>query len=186
MEHPFQRIEPGRRARLWRWITAATVLNMVVLNFIGAYLQTDAAPAQIVSYEFARTPERAAAIIDSWEPVRGYAFASLAFDMSFPILYACAIALAAVWTGDVLSRRRWPGARFAAPLAWGQFLAAFLDYIENLALFVMLLQETPTQPWPPIAYWCAAVKFLLVILGLVYALYGLGVRLVVRPNEVLA
>ena len=184
MHHPFEAVDRKRRARWWRWITAATLLNTVVLSSIGSHLKTCAAPSQIVSYELAGTPEKAQAILDSWHNVLQYAYASLLVDFPYLILYSTAIGLACIWAGVILGERHWPGAALAIPLAWGQWLAAVLDATENASLLVMLGPAGPTQPWPAIAYWCAATKFLLVILGLLYAAYGLAVRIVARRKVV--
>ena len=43
-------------------------------------------------------------------------------------------------------------------MAPGQWPAALLD--------------APAAPWPQVAWWCAAVKFTLVLLGLAYAAWG--------------
>ena len=66
-------------------------------------------------------------------------------------------------------------------LAWGQWLAALLDAIENGALLTMLL-DVPAQPWPVVAWWCAIAKFALVLLGLLFVLVG-GVSLVVTSKR---
>jgi hypothetical protein len=55
--------------------------------------------------------------------------------------------------------------------AWGAWLAAVLDGVENLALW-RLLSGSITEPWPGIAWGCALVKFVLVGCGLVYILAG--------------
>ncbi|MEE8390887.1 MAG: hypothetical protein V3S14_08865 [Anaerolineae bacterium] len=62
-------------------------------------------------------------------------------------------------------------ASFGLLLAWGQWLAALLDGVENTALW-NILANGPSTPWPQVAWWCAAVKFTLVILGLIYAISG--------------
>ncbi len=56
-------------------------------------------------------------------------------------------------------------------LGWAQFLAAFLDAIENFALIYLIL-DSQREIWPIIAWWCAMVKFGIVGAGLVYILPG--------------
>jgi len=58
-----------------------------------------------------------------------------------------------------------------ALLAWAQFLAAFLDAIENYALIRVLLGSTENI-WPALARLCAGPKFLIVTLGLLYIICG--------------
>lgn len=68
--------------------------------------------------------------------------------------------------------RAGPGwAALGRRLAWGQGLAALLDWVENIALLVVLL-EAPVAPWPQVAWGCAVPKFGLVALGLCYVAAG--------------
>jgi len=79
----------------------------------------------------------------------------------------------------VIRSRSWPLASLGVVLAWGQWLAAILDAVENLGLTLILFASV-VSPWPEIARWCATLKFALILLGLVYALYGLAVAIVSR------
>ncbi len=56
--------------------------------------------------------------------------------------------------------------------ARGQGAAALLDAVENFALTRMLVDGVAQAPWPALAAGCAAVKFVLVGLGLTFALAG--------------
>ena len=82
-------------------------------------------------------------------------------------VYSTTIALACVWGAAVLSAGRWR--ILGLLLAWGLWLAAIFDAIENSALIVMLF-GTVANPYPQMAYICAICKFSLIILGLVYIL----------------
>jgi hypothetical protein len=87
-----------------------------------------------------------------------------------------------VWAAGALRARRWPLAAVGGTLAWGQWLAAALDAAENTALIILLLRAT-VDPWPRIAWWCAAPKFGLVAAGLLYAVYGAAARLTASPGS---
>ena len=155
---------------------------MVVLQVTGSPLRTEAAPGGIVTYELAGSVQRAQAILDSWHAVRGYAYTNLAADFPFLLLYSTSIGLACLWAGDVFCQRRW--LFLAAPataLALGQWLAAVFDAIENVALLIMLNATSAAGPWPQIAWGFAVPKFVLVALGLLYALLGLCARLFAKP-----
>ena len=102
-------------------------------------------------------------------------------DYVFLLSYSTTIGLACVWTARFLHDRQWSLARIGVPLAWVQWLAAVLDAIENYALITMLFGSV-TSPWPQIAYWCAIIKFALVFLGMVYGIFGLVVRLLVKEK----
>ncbi|MCS7038110.1 MAG: hypothetical protein RMN24_00375 [Anaerolineae bacterium] len=170
MNHPLARLERQQRKRwFWAWLVP-TLLVMLILQIVGGPLQTPAAPRGIVSYEFAGTAERAAAILAGWdERVRVHAAFSLGFDYLFMPLYAMTIALGCLWAAE---RWRWrPLAGLGGVLAWGVWLAAALDAVENLALW-QLLTGAVTDPWPVLAWWSALVKFILIGLGLLYILAG--------------
>lgn len=149
-----------------------TLLIMVVLTWVGEPLTTLVAPNGIVSYEFAGSVSRAGEILNSWgEAGRLHAAFSLGLDFLFIVAYATTIGLACVWAGEILNKRRWPLSGVGLLLAWGVCLAGVLDGIENVSLVVMLLVSV-SSPWPQLAAACAAVKFLLVALALLYAAYG--------------
>jgi hypothetical protein len=49
------------------------------------------------------------------------------------------------------------------------WLAALLDYIENIALTIILLGSYSSW-WPLLAFICATIKFILIIMGIFYVL----------------
>lgn len=170
MNHPLTRLEQQQRQRrFWAWL-APTLFAMLILQIVGQPLQTPAAPRGIVSYEFAGTTEQVAAILAGWdEQARIHAAFSLGFDYLFMPLYAMTIALGCLWAAE---RWRW---RLLAGLgglfAWGAWLAAVFDAVENLALW-QLLTGAVAGFWPVLAWWCALVKFVLIGLGLLYIVAG--------------
>jgi hypothetical protein len=56
-------------------------------------------------------------------------------------------------------------------LAWGQWLAASFDVVENVALLNVLL-GTASRAWPALAFACAAIKFTLIGLAVLYKAAG--------------
>jgi hypothetical protein len=170
-------IAPDRRNRLL-WMSAVlTLVVMFLMNVIGKPLITPAAPLGIVSFEFGGTVQGMQAILDSWDAnARVHAGFSLGFDYVFMLVYAFFISLACLASGERLKRANWPLAGWAAGLGWALWLAAGLDGVENFAL-TKILFGTNTDPWPQVAFYCASLKFLLIILGLIYSLVGLAVKL---------
>jgi hypothetical protein len=149
-----------------------TLLSMAVLSWVGRPLTTSAAPNGIVSYEFAGSVAKANEILNSWgEAGRLHAAFSLGLDYFYIVWYVLSIGLSCRWAGETLGRRGLPLSGLGIPLLWGICLAGALDGIENLALTRMLLIEV-SSPWPQLAEACAAGKFLLIALGLLFALYG--------------
>ncbi len=169
MRHPFETTFTDRRRTIFVLLFILTLIAMAVLNVVDGPLKTTVAPSGIVSFELAGDVLTAQTILDSWDaPARVYAGFSLGFDYLFMLLYSTTIAYACVWVvGGLRERRRFLGLA-GLWLAWGQWLAALLDVVENVALW-RILSQGATPPWPQVAWWCAAVKFTLVILGIAYA-----------------
>ena len=182
MTHPFSSLFSESIKRVFWTLFFITILLMVWLNVVGSPLTTKAAPYGIISYELAGNVPNAVQIIASWDHnAQLHAAFSLGLDYVFLLAYSTTIGLACVWTARILHDRQWPMARIGVPLAWGQWVAAVLDAIENYALIIMLFGSV-TSPWPQIAYWCAIIKFALVFLGMVYAIFGLVVRLLIKEK----
>ena len=170
--HPYQRIPPKHRSAVFLSFLALTLVLMFVLLRIDAPLQTDAAPMGIVSYELAGSVDGAQRILDSWDPTaRLYAAFSLGLDYLYMPAYAIAIGLACAWAAELWSKRLGWLAVVGVGLAWGLMVAALCDAVENVALVTMLLSGV-REPWPAVAFGCAALKFALIGGGLVYALIG--------------
>ena len=160
-----------------------TLLLVVLNNLINAPLVTDAAPYGIISFELAGTSQNALLILESWDgQAREHAAFGLGFDYLFMIAYAMSIGLACVLSAGVLQRRGWPLVGLGLFLAWALWIAALLDAVENIALLSMLFGNI-SEAWPAIAYWCALLKFSLVFAGMVFAFYGLVVRLFIREGS---
>ena len=172
MRHPFESIPPGKRSAIFIPLFVLTIAVMVILNVVGAPLTTEAAPLGIISFEFAGDVSTAQAMLDSWDAqTHVRAGFSLGFDFLFMVLYSCAIACACAWISGGLRDVAAPLATAGLMLAWGQWLAALLDVVENTGLWITL-SNSPSAPWLRVAWWCAAIKFTLVILGLLYTILG--------------
>jgi hypothetical protein len=176
MSHPLESISPATRSRAFIWLLLATVLLFFAFRFIGPD------KPNIVEYELAGSNVKSQAIIDAWSPVdRLHAGFSLGIDYLFMPLYSTTIALALIWAASVLTSKRWRSIGIA--LAWGLWLAAIFDALENLALIKILFDTTAIDPWPQIAATCATIKFTLIVIGLIYAIVGVTARLINRNQS---
>lgn len=167
IRHPFEWLSVSYQLRAFGLLVILTLAVMFALHVSGEPLKTAAAPAGIISYEFAGTLPVAQAMIESWGvTARISAGLNLGFDYLFLALYPLAIGLGCVIVarGGFLST---PGIL----LAWGQLLAGLLDAIENYAL-IQLLLGARDPGLPIIALWCATPKFLIVGVGIAYVLIG--------------
>lgn len=173
MSHPLESISPSTRSRAFIWLLLATALLFFAFRFIGPD------KPNIVEFELAGSSVKSQAIIDAWSPVdRIHAGFSLGIDYLFMPLYSTTIALALIWAAGVLSLKRWRSIGLA--LAWGLWLAAIFDALENLALIKTLFDTTAIDPWPQIAATCATIKFTLIVVGLLYLIAAVIMRLIRR------
>lgn len=179
IKHPFETIRPEKRRGIFLPLLAGTLLLMLVMNGIGAVLNTEPARYGIISFEFAASQAKAQAMIESWGTA-GLVRAAFVqgLDFLFPLVYASALSLGCLMAGDVLAVRKWPLAGAGRTLAWGIWLAAGLDYVENIGLTLLLLGKGG-DVWAMLAAVCAALKFGLIFLGLVYAMNGLTIHLAI-------
>lgn len=166
------RIEPKRRRYVFFILLVVTLIVMVGLQFIGASLQTEAAPSGIISYEFAGTLPAARVMIESWgSESRLSAGLSLGLDYLFLVAYSVTIALGCSIVAGNLHSRFGFLIHLGRFLAGAQFLAATLDALENYALIRVLL-GSKNPVWPQVAYWSAGPKFVIVLLGILYVILG--------------
>lgn len=169
MRHPLDFLSPASRKPLFLSFLALTLILFAVFRVLNAPLITPAAPGGIVTFELAGDINPAARILASWDDTAQLVAAfGLGLDYLFMPAYALALSL-----GILLAASRHPGAfaKLGGWLGWGALAAAFFDAVENFALWRLLWGDFQTV-WPPLAAFCAAVKFALLLLGLAYALVG--------------
>ena len=172
LTHPLNAIPSNKRMRVFIPLLIATLVITFLFRFIG--------PAQpsIVDFELAGSVEKAQAIINAWnqtDQIR--AGFSLGFDYLYMPAYSTTIALACVMAAAGLNKKAWH--TIGLLLAWGLWIAALCDATENLALFTELLGNN-VAPYPQIAQICATIKFGLIVLGLLYVIAGVVVKVLNR------
>ncbi len=178
---PFNRIPESRYCLLYVTLLLLTLVVMFEMSKSGRLLATDEVTVTvlksevrgIVAFELAGNQATAARIIESWRQAGliEAAFSNLRLDYLFLLCYSSCLAVACVLATQWL---RWLGVQTVLAgtlLAWAQFVAAGLDAIENFALLSQL-SGSLWPGWPVIAYWCAAPKFVIVLVGFIYFLAG--------------
>ena len=168
MYHPLSSIH--KKLPVFLALLAATIGISVVFRLVGPL------SPNIVDYELAGSFAKASAIINAWDAQdRIRAGFNLGIDYLYMPVYSTTIAMACVWGSIVLRAKGWRV--IGVLLAWGLWMAAILDAIENFALATMLF-GTVADPYPQIAQVCALCKFGLILLGLAYCALAAVIRIV--------
>ena len=169
MRHPLETIPHEYRKRFFFTFLFLMLVLFTIFRLIDQPLRTPAAPNGIISFELSENVNQARLITDEWK-TSSYIFAAfgLGMDYLFMPIYAFALAfgtlLAANWHSGWLKS-------IGALAGYGAFVAALFDAIENYALFQILLNQIHS-PYPELAFYCASIKFSLLIFGILYALIG--------------
>lgn len=161
MTHPFQAISAENYGLIFLPLFALTLLLTII--FLAIPLRPS-----IIKFELAGNLSNVRKILRDWDEVgRLKAGFGLGLDFLYLVTYSTTIGLACVWAASLLQSYRLPLASVGILLAWGQWLAAVLDILENIALVTMLFGFV-RNPLPQVAKWCAIPKFGLILLGLLY------------------
>lgn len=168
MKHPLESVPIASRKRLFFMFLFLTLIFYGVFAVLDQPLRTPAAPNGIVSFELVRAPEKATQLLMSWEAnPKAYEFAAfgLGLDYLFMPVYALALGF-----GTFLAAGRHGGRlkSLGAVAGYGALVAPLFDAVENYALFQILLGRV-VSPYPEIAFYCAIIKFGLLVFGLVVA-----------------
>jgi hypothetical protein len=156
--------------RPWFWLSlAVTAASLAALGLIDTHLKNSVAPQGIVSFELCAYQASCDAITASWQGTQtSMAAMSLGLDYLFMLAYPATICLGLTMCAPSLPS---PLRRLALLLAWGIWVAAAADALENYHLFQMLMgQPTADHGWP--AAVAATVKFAVLVPALVAWLVG--------------
>jgi hypothetical protein len=161
----------------------AVVVFDLVLTLIDRRLTATGGPS-ILGLEFAGNAARAHQIMAEWgDHGRYLARLSLWIDFGFMASYGVFFALAGFATRDFAranGRRALALAGVAAPYC--AIAAAVFDAAENI-IWLLVLGGHGGKVGPPMATSCASLKFLLIGIAIIYALWGLGSRFLSRRRR---
>jgi len=148
----------------------------VVLTVIDRRLAATGGPS-ILGLEFAGSANRAAEIMAEWGAHGRYlARLSLWIDFGFMASYGTFLGLAALATRDLARERDLQALAVAGIITPAFALAAALfDATENV-VWLFVLGGHGGKVGSPIATTCAALKFLLIGLVILYVVWGLASR----------
>ena len=177
LKSPFYNISKPNEKKLTIALLVLLPILIAVTLFFDIPLKNEVAHNGIVSFELAKEIEISENILNSWDThARTSAGMSMGLDFLFLIIYASFIALLM----HKLNERIWNNTRvykLGVLLIWGVFLAALFDVIENIALIQLLLGDLQ-QLWSSIAFYFASMKFVLLILGVLFIVVSWVVKVV--------
>jgi hypothetical protein len=172
MGHPFLQVSFAHY-RIYFWpLLIITIVILFIMNILSQPLVNSQSPLGIISFELAKSPSNSASILNSWDPNDKLVAAfSLGLDFLFMVSYSFTLGLGCVWVAVLLRNKNIAIGAIGIAIAWLQWLAAILDGIENWELMQILLRGA-ISPRPEIAFWCAAMKFGFILVGISWCLLG--------------
>lgn len=152
-------------------IIAITCFCLIVLLRIqGGGLITPKTPGGILDLEFANSPAKLNETLAVWDSL--VVKQNIWIDFLFIPTYVLLLSLV-----SIIFSNKWTNIFFGkvgAILARGAFVAGFLDIAENLLMLQSIAGNyTPSSLW--LTYYCASIKFSIVICILLYQVISLPV-----------
>lgn len=170
MKHPLAFIPFPHRKPAFLVLLSGTFFLLIIFQLINTPLINPSAPLGIISHQLAWTSDNAQLILDSWdEHARLLAAFSLGIDYLFMLFYALTIALATLVVAE-----RQPGkfSYLGSWAAYGIFIAAILDAVENFGQWQQLFNGQIASWIMILVGICATIKFTLLITTLSCTLLG--------------
>lgn len=176
IQSPIYTLTKSREKKLTIALLILLVMLIGAMKFFDMPLTNEVVPNGIISFELAKDIETSKKILNSWDIyARTSAGMSMGLDFLFLIVYASFIALLihklneSLWRHTVIYK-------IGILLIYGIFIAAFFDAIENVALIKLLLGDLD-QYWSSIAFYFASMKFVLLILGILFIVLSLIMKI---------
>lgn len=159
------------------------IINIITIRIFDAPLKNENCKNGIVSFELAKDLDKTVAILNSWDTNAKINMSlSLGFDFLFLLVYSSFIALLIFNINNKLWEKKF-FYRFGNILIVMIFIAAFFDIIENIALIKLLLGDLK-QTWSTVSYYFATIKFVIVLICIIYLLINWFILLVKKkPQE---
>ena len=155
----------------------ASLLMMIILHWQGAGLTTTTSPKGIVDLEFADTTQKLHELLVNWDI--STVKINIWLDFLFIVCYVLFLSIA-----SELCAMKWPAGimrQMGLTLARVAYAAGILDIAENLFMLQSIAGNF-TLTSLHITYYCAAVKFTLAAVILLYLVVSLPVA--IRKNKI--
>jgi hypothetical protein len=154
----------------------STLIMIVIMRWQGSELVTSISPSAIVNLEFAKTKERLNELLINWDI--SVVKMNIWIDFLFIVSYVLFLSLS-----STLTALKWPEGfmrQIGFTFARVAFAAGILDIAENL-LMLQSIGGNFTQVSLQLTYYCAAIKFTLAAMILLYLLISIPV--IIRKSK---
>jgi hypothetical protein len=172
----FQKLSNTSEKKLLFLAIACFLLAGSCMVHFDEPLKSEVSPLGIISLELAKTLENATKILNTWnatETAMQAAEWSLWFDYVFIITYVLLLTLVIHRVRRVIWKETTSlGYRLGTVLIGIVVFAGLLDMVENFALLQLFYGDSQTH-WATLAYATAVVKFINIILGILYVIVSL-------------
>jgi len=166
ISNPFSWLSAQSQKSALVFFGISTLMLLITLSIVDQPLK-NADSGGIIAYELAGSFDRSQEMLNSWDHnAKLYAAFSLGIDYLFMVAYSL--------SQNFVGRKEWLS-RLGIYLTWAQFAAACFDAIENYFLFRLLL-GSQTEIFSALAFYSSSIKFILIILGLIYIATALILR----------
>lgn len=168
----FSALDYNLQCNVFAALVTAFILLTTILSIINKDLKikNEGVLHGIIDIEIPKNPYRAATIVSVWKKmgVIDKAILQTRIDFLYLLIYPLAISLACtllVGRGETL-------VSVGIGLSWAVLLCIPLDFFENIMILKMLSGSCNT-PIPQITTLVATIKFILILLSLIYTTYML-------------
>ncbi len=152
------------------------ILMAVILRYQGSSLKTPESPRAIIDLEFADTPQRLHELLLRWDI--SVVKMNIWLDFLFIVAYVLFLSIAAEfcagkWNNHILKQT-------GLFLARAAYVAGIFDIAENLFM-LQSINGNYTNVSLQLTFYCAAIKFILAAIIILYLLVSLPVT--IRKNR---
>ncbi|MEN9298833.1 MAG: hypothetical protein RLZZ429_1146 [Bacteroidota bacterium] len=152
-----------------------SIIMIIVLRLQGKALLQPSTPSGILALEFANTPEKLTTVLAVWnkELVRNNILLDFLFVIAYTWFFVLGVARSTTqWSSRFMQQFGATGIRMA-------FLAGILDVTENI-LMLQSINGHYSISSLQLTWYCAAIKFLIVIILLLFMILTTVIRFIKR------
>ncbi len=173
---PYFWFHPDAYKNAFIFFLIMTLITMVGMQITNEAMVTEKSPLGVLDFELAGDMKTAKTMINSWvkkDPEYGLIKANfnMGLDYLFLFVYSQTIGLACL----IISRKKNRFIKTTKILAALLLVAALLDAVENYGL-IQMIQGANDEFYPKLALYCATPKFIIILAGLLFSLFGLFIK----------